>query len=157
VQGTNDQVGMRAPGSEQGRRGPVRLRRQIKCTQLQFWESARAASSAVVVPTPTDPMGFLKITRDFKARSAAKEYTNKVRSGGRDPGVRRPGAGLRQSPAHSKFSHAQCTFVCLFSPLVTIGGVRLHAGTSVRLHAGMSVRLHAGSMPRGERMWATST
>jgi len=60
----------------------------------------------VVVPTPADPMGFLKSTRDVKARSAAKEHTNEVRSGGRDPDVRRPGAGLSQLPARSKFLRA---------------------------------------------------
>ena len=30
--------------------------------------SARTASSVAVVPTPTDPMGFCKRTRDLKAR-----------------------------------------------------------------------------------------
>jgi len=59
-----------------------------------------------VVPTPTDPMGFLKSTRDFKAPSAVKEHTNEVRGGGRDPGVRRPGAGLGQSPARTKIFRA---------------------------------------------------
>ena len=65
--------------------GLAGLRRQLQCTQLQFLESARTASSVVVVPTPTDPMGFLKSTRDFRAPSAAKEYTNEVRGGGHDP------------------------------------------------------------------------
>jgi len=34
--------------------------------------------------------GFLEGARDFKARSTAKEHTNEVQSGGRDPGVSRP-------------------------------------------------------------------
>jgi len=37
--------------------------------------------------------GFLEGARDFKARSTAKEHTNKVQSGGRDPGVSRPLCG----------------------------------------------------------------
>ena len=53
--------------------------------------------------------GFLECARDFRARSAAKEQTNEVQFGGFDPGVSGPGAGPGQSPAHSKFSLAQCT------------------------------------------------
>jgi hypothetical protein len=93
--------------------GLAGLRRQLECTQLQFLESARTASSVVVMPTPTDPMGFLKSTRDFRAPSAAKEHTNAVRGGGHDPGVRRPGAGLGQSPARTKIFRA-AMLVCLF-------------------------------------------
>ena len=37
--------------------------------------------------------GFLEGARDFKARSTAKEHTNEVQSGGRDPGVSRPLCG----------------------------------------------------------------
>ena len=55
--------------------------------------SAGTGSSTVVVPTPMDPLEFRKSTRDLKALSAAKEHTNEERGGGRDPGVRRPGAG----------------------------------------------------------------
>jgi len=47
--------------------------------------------------------GFLEGARDFKARSAATEHTNKVRSGGRDPSVSRPGDGLGRSPTRSFF------------------------------------------------------
>jgi len=47
--------------------------------------------------------GFLEGARDFKTRSTVKEHTNEVQSGGRDPGVSRPGAGLGQSPTCSKF------------------------------------------------------
>jgi len=61
--------------------------------------SARAASSVVVVPTSTDPMGILKNTQDFKVPGAVKEHTTEVRGGSRDPGVKRPGAGLGLSPA----------------------------------------------------------
>jgi len=56
--------------------------------------------------------GFLEGARDFKARSAAKEHTNDVRSGGRDPGVSGPGTGLGQSPTHSKL--IPCVFTCNF-------------------------------------------
>jgi len=81
-------IGMRAPGSEQGRRG------------------ARVANSVDVVPTSTDPMGILKSTREFKAPGAGKEHTSAVRGGGRDPGVRRPGSGLGRPTARSKFFRA---------------------------------------------------
>ena len=81
--------------------GQAGLRWQIECTQRQFLGSARTASSVVVVPTPTGPMEFHKSTRDLKEQSAGKEHTNEVRDGGRDPGVRRPGAGLSKSPASS--------------------------------------------------------
>jgi len=53
------------------------------------------------VPTPTDPMGILKSTREFKAAGAGKGHTSAVRGGGRDPGVRRPGSGLGQPTARS--------------------------------------------------------
>jgi len=68
--------------------------------------SAEAGSSAVVGTTPTDPVEFRKCARDLKALSAAKEYTNEERGGGRDPGVRRPGAGRSQFPARSKILRA---------------------------------------------------
>jgi len=68
--------------------------------------SAGAASSVVVVPTPTDPVEFRKSTRDLKALSAEKEHTNEERGVGRDPGVRRPGAGRGQLPALSKIFRA---------------------------------------------------
>jgi hypothetical protein len=59
----------------------------------------------VVVPTPADPMGFLKSTRDVKARNAAKEHTNEVRSGGRGPG-----ALVSVSRQHARSSFVpQCT------------------------------------------------
>ena len=37
--------------------------------------------------------GFIEGARDFKARSTAKEHTNEIQSGGRDPGVSRPLCG----------------------------------------------------------------
>jgi len=55
------------------------------------------------VPTSTDPLGILKNPRDFTAPGAGKEHTSEVRGGGRDPGVRRPGAGLGRPTARSKF------------------------------------------------------
>ena len=63
--------------------------------------SASTASSVVVVPTPTGPIEFHMSTQDLKEQSARKEHTNEVRDSGRDPGVRRPGAGLSQSSASS--------------------------------------------------------
>jgi len=67
-----------------------------------LWRSQRA------VPTSTDPMGILKITREFKAPGAGKEHTSAVRGGDRDPGVRRPGSGLGRPTARSKFFRAAC-------------------------------------------------
>ena len=46
-------------------------------------------------------MEFGKITRELNERSAGKEHTKEVRDGGRDPGVKRPDAGLSQLPASS--------------------------------------------------------
>jgi len=68
--------------------------------------SAEAGSSAVVGHMPTDPVEFRKCARDLKALSAAKEHTNEERGGGRDPGVRRPGAGRGKLPARSKIFRA---------------------------------------------------
>ena len=70
--------------------------------------SAEAGSSAVVGPTPTDPVEFRKRARDLKALSAAKEHTNGERGGGRDPGARRPGAGRGQRPAASTLEDLSC-------------------------------------------------
>jgi len=67
---------------------------------------------SVVLVTHDTVWEFLEGARDFKARSAAKEHTNEVRSGGRDPGVSGPGAGFGQSSTCSKFSRAQFV-VCL--------------------------------------------
>jgi len=58
--------------------GLAGLRQQIECTQQQFLGSARAVSSVIVVPTPIDPMGFCKSTRDVKTLSAAKEHREAV-------------------------------------------------------------------------------
>jgi len=81
--------------------GQAGLRWQIECTQRQLLGSAQTVRSVVVVSTPTGPMEFHMSKRDLKEQSAGKEYTNEVRDGGRDPGVRRPGAGLSQSPTNS--------------------------------------------------------
>jgi len=72
--------------------------------------SAGAGSSAVVGPTPTDPVEFRKCARDLKTLSAAQKHTNEERGGSRDPGVRRPGAGRGQLPARSKIFRA--AFIC---------------------------------------------
>ena len=102
----NEQVGMRAPGSEPGRRGASMSTPAIRMHAATVLGERTSKYGVVVVPTPADPIGFLKSTRDDKARNAAKEHTNEVRSGSCDPGVRRPGAGLGQSPARSKFFRA---------------------------------------------------
>ena len=68
--------------------------------------SAEPGNSSVVGPMPTDPVELRKCARDSKALSAVKEYTNEERGGGRDPGVRRPGAGRGQLPARSKIFRA---------------------------------------------------
>ena len=74
-----------------------------------------AGSSAVVGPTPTDPVEFRKCARDLKTLSAARKHTNEERGGCRDPGVRRPGTGHGQLPARSKiFVAAGICFVLLF-------------------------------------------
>ena len=62
-----------------------------------LWRAQRA------VPTSTDPIWILKITREFKTPGAGKEHTSAVRGGGRDPGVRRPGSDLGRPTARSKF------------------------------------------------------
>ena len=111
----NEQVGMRAPGSEQGRRGASMGTPANRMHAATVLGERTSKYGVVVVPTPADPMGFLKSTRDVKARNAAKEHTNEVRSGGRGPGVRRPRAGLGQSPARSKFFRAAMhAFLCFF-------------------------------------------
>ena len=79
--------------------------------------SAGAGSSAVVGPTPTDPVEFRKCARDLKTLSAAQKHTNEERGGSRDPGVRRPGAGRGQLPARLKILH--------FKPLFLFGETAL--------------------------------
>jgi len=76
--------------------------------------STEAGSSAVVGPTPTDPVEFRKCARDLKALSAENEYANEERGGGRDPGVRRPGAGRGQFPARLKIFRAAIMFIVEF-------------------------------------------
>jgi len=68
--------------------------------------SAEVGSSAVVGPMPTNPVEFRKCARDLKALSAATEQSKEERGGGRDPGVRRPGAGRVQLSASSKIFRA---------------------------------------------------
>jgi len=114
---------MRTQVQSKAGEGSGGLRWQFGSTHLQSLGSARAARSVVVVPTPTDPMGIYKSTQDFKAPGAVKEHTNKVRGGSRDPGVKRPGAGLGLSPARSKIfrtaMHANlpsfCRLNCILS------------------------------------------
>ena len=92
---TSSKVKRRAVQSQAGG-GLAGRRQQIECTQLQLSGSARTVGSVVVLPTPADPMGFRKSTRDVEAQGAAKEHTSEARGGGRGPGVRGLGAGLRQ-------------------------------------------------------------
>ena len=68
--------------------------------------SAWAVSSAVVGPTPTDTVEYRECARDARTWSAAKEHTNEEQGGGRNPGVKRPGAGRGQLPARSKICRA---------------------------------------------------
>ena len=68
--------------------------------------SAEVGRNAVVGPIPTDPVEFRKCARDLKALSAEKEQSKEERGGGRDPGVRRPGAGRGELPAGSKIFRA---------------------------------------------------
>jgi len=89
-------------------------------------------------------MGFLKSTRNFKALSAAKEHTNEVRGGGRDPGVRRPGAGLGQSPARSKFFRAAMHFVFVCYRLRI---PRPFFGRQLLLNFILWLEIHTASMP----------
>ena len=82
----------------------ARLWRADARAQGVGWRAQRA------VPTSTDPMGILKITREFKAPGAGKEHTSAVRGGGRDPGVRRPGSFGRQVSVviHKKMFWFKC-------------------------------------------------
>jgi len=68
-----------------------------------------------VGPTPTDPVEFRECARDARTWSAAKKHTNEEQGGGRDPGVKRPGAGRGQLPARSKiFRAAMHNFFLVF-------------------------------------------
>ena len=90
----DEQVSMRAAGSETGRQRASRTTSANQVYATTVLGDARAVSSDVMVPTPTDPMVFHNSTRDVKTRSAVKENTNETRDGGGSPGVRRPGDGL---------------------------------------------------------------
>jgi len=92
---TNNKDKLRADQSQTGE-GLAGRRQQIKCTQLQLSGSARTAGSVVVLPTPADPMGFRRSTRDVEVQSAAQEHTSEARGSDRGPGVRGPGADLGQ-------------------------------------------------------------
>jgi len=76
--------------------------------------SAGAGNSAVVGPTPTDPVEFRKCARDLKTLSATQKHTNEEREGSRDPGVRRPGAG-RGHCQHARRSCISSHSICLFN------------------------------------------
>jgi len=92
---TNNQVEVRAVQSQAGE-GIAGRRQQIKCSQLQLLGSARTSGSVVVLPTPADPMGFRRSTRDVEKQSAVEEHTSEARGGDRGPGARGPGADLGQ-------------------------------------------------------------
>ena len=96
----NEQVGMHAPGSEPGRGGTSRatLANRVHAATAV---GERSNSQRGRGTYACGPMEFRKSTRDLKTQSARTEHTNEVRDGGRDPGVKRPGAGLSQSPALS--------------------------------------------------------
>jgi len=69
----DEQVGMRAAGSEPGRRRASRDTPANQVHAVTVRGDARASNSVVVLTTPTDPMVFRRSTRDVKARSAAKQ------------------------------------------------------------------------------------
>ena len=87
--------------------------------------SAGAGSSAVVGPTPTDPVEFRECARDVRTWSAAKKHTNEEQGGSCDPGVRRPGAGCGQLPARSKIFRAAFSsfFSFVFLTFFSFGGI----------------------------------
>jgi len=94
----------------------------------EMWRHrAQAGSSAFVGPMPTNPVEFRKCARDLKALSASKERTNEERGGGRDPGVRRPGAGRGQLPARSKIFRAAMHVLFDLFPGYTTLSVRVRA------------------------------
>ena len=75
--------------------------------------SAGTGRSAVVGPTPTDPVEFRKCARDLKTLNATRKHTNEERGTSRDPGVRRPGAGRGQFPTRSKIFVAVVICFCI--------------------------------------------
>jgi len=77
----------------QADRGLTRLRHQIKCTQLQFLGSARAARSVVVLPTPTG------LRRIRETRSTERSRRTHQRSARRRRRPRRQKARRRPRPA----------------------------------------------------------
>jgi len=93
----NEQVGMRAPGSEQARRG-VNMGMMMKSNTRNY--SSGGAHEQIRRGRGTygyRPNGVPQNYARCQVRNAAKENTNEVRSGGHGPGVTR--AGLGQSPA----------------------------------------------------------
>jgi len=101
--------GLRALGSEQGRRGASMGTPANRMHAATVLGQRTRKYGVVVVPTPADSVEFLKSTQDVKARNAAKEHTNEVRSGGRDPGDRWPPL-VSVSRQHARSSFVpQCT------------------------------------------------
>jgi len=108
----NEQMSMRAAGSEPGRR------RASKATPAKQMHAAtvlgeRLSSEERGRSAPVTPTGFRKSTRDAKARSAAEEHTNGARGGDGGPGARRPSAGPGQHPD----SQQQSSSEVLITPL----------------------------------------
>ena len=101
VESCDKKVGTRARGSEPGRLGTNRSMLANRVHAATVLGDRSNSYQRGRVTTPTGPMESRKSTRDLKRQSAGKEHTNEVRDGGRDPGVRRPGPGLSQSPASS--------------------------------------------------------
>ena len=92
----NEQSSQAQGGSEPGRRGASRAMTADQVHAAAVSGSARTAGSVVVLPTPADPIGFRRSTRDVEAQSAAKEHTSEARGSDCGPGVRGPGADLGQ-------------------------------------------------------------
>jgi len=104
----NEQVGMRAPASEQGRRGACMATpedRMLTATVLGARSSSQQRGRGAYAYGPN--AGSSRKREISRHAAQQKSHTNEMRSGSRDPGVKRPGDGLGQSPARSKFSRAR--------------------------------------------------
>jgi len=102
--------------------------------QARISGSAGAGISAVVGPTPTDPVEFRRCARDLKTLSAAKKHTNEERGGSRDPGDRRPGAGSGQVPARSLILRAVCLFLSFLGVIFPSEGRLWNFGGTHKIH-----------------------
>ena len=95
-QEANEQSSRVQGGSDPGRRGVGRATTADQVHATRFSGRARTADSVVVFPTPADPMGFRRSTRDVETQRAVKEHTSEERGGDRGSGVRGPDTDLGQ-------------------------------------------------------------